>query len=132
MVLAGGTGGAKLPRGLLDVTDELVVVANSADDTEAYGVHVAPDPDLVAYWLADSIGERGYGVRGDTWQVMDALEEAGEPTWFRLGDQDSPWLAAHPAAAGRSAPDRAHAAVSTRSACPHGCSGERRPGAPRG
>ena len=88
VVLAGGTGGAKLARGLLDVTGDLVVVANSADDTEAYGVHVAPDPDLVTYWLADRIDERGYGLRGDTWQVMDALEDAGEPTWFRLGDRD--------------------------------------------
>jgi LPPG:FO 2-phospho-L-lactate transferase len=64
------------------------VVANTGDDTEVYGVHVAPDPDLVTYWLADVIDERGYGVRGDTWQVMEALEEAGQETWFRLGDRD--------------------------------------------
>jgi LPPG:FO 2-phospho-L-lactate transferase len=51
-------------------------------------VHVSPDPDLVTYWLADEIDERGYGLRGDTWQVMDALDAAGRPTWFRLGDRD--------------------------------------------
>ena len=67
---------------------ELRVIANTGDDVEAYGVHVAPDPDLVTYWLADAIDERGYGIRGDTWQVMDALEAAGLPTWFRLGDRD--------------------------------------------
>lgn len=88
VVLAGGTGGAKLARGLLDVTDELVVVANSADDTEAYGVHVAPDPDLVTYWLADRIDERGWGLRDDTFVVMDALRELGEDVWFNLGDRD--------------------------------------------
>jgi LPPG:FO 2-phospho-L-lactate transferase len=53
-----------------------------------HGVHVSPDPDLVTYWLADEIDERGYGLRGDTWQVMDALAAAGRPTWFRLGDRD--------------------------------------------
>jgi len=88
VVLAGGTGGAKLARGLLDVGDDLVVIANTADDVEAYGVHVAPDPDLVTYWLADLIDERGYGLRGDSWKVMEALEDAGAPTWFRLGDRD--------------------------------------------
>jgi LPPG:FO 2-phospho-L-lactate transferase len=65
-----------------------VVVANTGDDAEVYGVHVSPDPDLVAYWLADEIDERGYGLRDDTWHVMDALERAGRPAWFRLGDRD--------------------------------------------
>jgi LPPG:FO 2-phospho-L-lactate transferase len=65
-----------------------VVVANTGDDTEVHGVHVSPDPDLVTYWLADEIDERGYGLRGDTWHVMDALEAGGRPTWFRLGDRD--------------------------------------------
>jgi LPPG:FO 2-phospho-L-lactate transferase len=88
VTLSGGTGGAKLARGLLDVCAELVVIANTADDVEIYGVHVAPDPDLVAYWLADLIDERGFGLREDSWRVMDALEAAGIPTWFRLGDRD--------------------------------------------
>jgi LPPG:FO 2-phospho-L-lactate transferase len=51
-------------------------------------VHVSPDPDLVTYWLADEIHERGYGLRGDTFEVMAALEAAGRPAWFRLGDRD--------------------------------------------
>ena len=90
VVLAGGTGGAKLARGMLDVVgaDGLAVIANTGDDVEVYGVHVSPDPDLVAYWLADVIDERGWGVRGDTWEVMAALEAAGRPAWFRLGDGD--------------------------------------------
>jgi LPPG:FO 2-phospho-L-lactate transferase len=64
------------------------VIANTGDDAEVYGVHVAPDPDLITYWLADEIDERGFGLRGDSWEVMDALERAGRPTWFRLGDRD--------------------------------------------
>jgi LPPG:FO 2-phospho-L-lactate transferase len=89
-VLAGGTGGAKLARGLLDAAPpgELAVIANTADDAEVYGAHVSPDPDLIAYWLADLIDERGYGIAGDTWEVMAALEAAGRPAWFRLGDRD--------------------------------------------
>jgi LPPG:FO 2-phospho-L-lactate transferase len=75
---------------MLDVVGpgELVVVANTGDDTEVYGVHVAPDPDLVTYWLADVIDERGWGIAGDTWNVMDGLEKAAQPVWFRLGDRD--------------------------------------------
>jgi LPPG:FO 2-phospho-L-lactate transferase len=88
VLLSGGTGGAKLARGLLDACDDLTVVANTGDDIDVYGVHVSPDPDLVTYWLADAIGQRGWGLRDDTWQVMDALERAGRPSWFRLGDRD--------------------------------------------
>jgi LPPG:FO 2-phospho-L-lactate transferase len=88
VLLSGGTGGAKLARGLLDACDDLTVVANTADDAEVYGVHVSPDPDLVTYWLADAIDERGWGLAGDTWEVMEALERAGRPHWFRLGDRD--------------------------------------------
>ena len=88
VLLSGGTGGAKLARGLLDACDELVVVANTADDVRIHGVHVSPDPDLVTYWLADEIDERGWGLRDDTWKVMEALERAGRPAWFRLGDRD--------------------------------------------
>jgi LPPG:FO 2-phospho-L-lactate transferase len=87
-LLSGGTGGAKLARGLLEVCDDLVVIANTGDDVDMYGVHVSPDPDLVTYWLADEIDERGYGLRGDTFEVMAALEAAGRPAWFRLGDRD--------------------------------------------
>lgn len=89
VVLAGGTGGAKLARGMLDVVgDELVVVANTADDIEAYGAHVSPDPDLCAFWLADRIDERGWGLRGDTFHAMDQLRELGVDVWFNLGDRD--------------------------------------------
>jgi LPPG:FO 2-phospho-L-lactate transferase len=89
VVLAGGTGGAKLARGMLDVVGaELVVIANTADDAEVHGGYVSPDPDLVTFWLADRIDERGWGLRGDTFAVMDALRELGEDVWFNLGDRD--------------------------------------------
>ena len=72
VVLAGGSGGAKLARGMLDVVgaDELVVIANTGDDVEIYGAYVSPDPDLVTFWLADQIDGRGWGLRDDTFRVM--------------------------------------------------------------
>jgi LPPG:FO 2-phospho-L-lactate transferase len=89
VVLAGGTGGAKLARGMLDVVgDELTVIANTADDVEAYGAYVSPDPDLCAFWLADRIDERGWGLEGDTFNAMEQLRELGVDVWFNLGDRD--------------------------------------------
>jgi LPPG:FO 2-phospho-L-lactate transferase len=89
VVLAGGTGGAKLARGMLDVAgDDLVVIANTADDVQIYESHVSPDPDLVMFWLADRIDARGWGLAGDTFHVMEGLRELGEDVWFNLGDRD--------------------------------------------
>jgi LPPG:FO 2-phospho-L-lactate transferase len=89
VLLAGGTGGAKLARGLLDeLGDELVVIANTGDDIEIYGAYVSPDPDLVTFWLADAIDERGWGLAGDTFAAMDQLRALGEDVWFNLGDRD--------------------------------------------
>jgi LPPG:FO 2-phospho-L-lactate transferase len=90
VVLAGGTGGAKLARGMLDVVGpgELTVIANTGDDIEIYGAHVSPDPDLISFWLADRIDARGWGLEGDTFRVMDGLRELGVEVWFNLGDRD--------------------------------------------
>jgi LPPG:FO 2-phospho-L-lactate transferase len=68
--------------------DDLVVIANTGDDIEMYGAYVAPDPDLVTFWLADRIDERGWGLAGDTFHVMDGLRELGVEVWFNLGDRD--------------------------------------------
>lgn len=88
VLLAGGTGGAKLARGLLDEADELTVIANTGDDVEIYNSYVSPDPDLITFHLADRIDERGWGLAGDTFHVMDGLRELGEDVWFNLGDRD--------------------------------------------
>jgi LPPG:FO 2-phospho-L-lactate transferase len=89
VVLAGGTGGAKLARGMFDVVGEdLTVIANTADDIEIYGAYVSPDPDLCTFWLADVIDERGWGLRDDSFAVMDGLRELGVDVWFALGDRD--------------------------------------------
>ncbi|GAC1491791.1 MAG: 2-phospho-L-lactate transferase [Solirubrobacteraceae bacterium] len=87
VLLSGGSGGAKLARGLRDLC-RLTVIANTGDDIELYGAHVSPDPDLVSYWLADRIDERGWGLQGDTFAVMEGLRELGVDVWFNLGDRD--------------------------------------------
>ena len=93
VILAGGTGGAKLARGMADAIDpeRLAVIANTGDDIEIYGAHVSPDPDLVSFWLADLIDKRGWGLQGDTFEVMDALRNLGVEVWFQLGDRDLAW-----------------------------------------
>ena len=91
VVLAGGTGGAKLAAGLQAVLPpgDLTVVVNTGDDTERHGLLVMPDHDACLYMLAGRFDyERGWGVTGETWTVMEALAEYGEEGWFRLGDHD--------------------------------------------
>lgn len=89
VLLSGGTGGAKLARGLYEIlADELAVIANTGDDIEIHGAYVSPDPDLVTYWLADRIDERGWGIDGDSFGAMEMLTELGTDVWFSLGDRD--------------------------------------------
>jgi LPPG:FO 2-phospho-L-lactate transferase len=93
VILAGGTGGAKLARGMLDVVgrERLAVIANPGDDIEIHGAYVSPDPDLISFWLADLIDARGWGLEGDTFNVMDGLRTLGVDVWFNLGDRDLAW-----------------------------------------
>jgi LPPG:FO 2-phospho-L-lactate transferase len=89
--LAGGVGGAKLLVGLQEILDpgSLTAVVNTADDAEIFGVHVSPDIDIVTYWLAGIADkERGWGVQGDTFTLVDSLARLGVDAWFRLGDRD--------------------------------------------
>jgi LPPG:FO 2-phospho-L-lactate transferase len=95
VVLCGGTGGAKLARGFAGAlgAEALTAVVNTGDDIEIYGAYVSPDPDLVSFWLGDVIDERGWGLRDDTFAVMDGLRELGAEVWFNLGDRDLAWCA---------------------------------------
>lgn len=95
VVLAGGTGGAKLAAGFQSLLQpgELTVIANTADDDEFWGLLVSPDIDSTIYRLAGVFDDAvGYGQKGDTFNTLEALGRLGEPTWFRIGDRD---LATH-------------------------------------
>jgi LPPG:FO 2-phospho-L-lactate transferase len=93
VLLSGGTGGAKLAAGIAEAfgPESLTAIVNTGDDIEIYGAHVSPDPDLVSFWLAGLIDERGWGLRDDSFQVMQALRELGVEVWFNLGDRDLAW-----------------------------------------
>ena len=88
--LAGGVGGAKLLVGLQrELGSDLTAIVNTADDAVFYGVHVSPDVDIVTYWLAGVADtERGWGLKGDRFAVVEALREIGMEAWFNLGDRD--------------------------------------------
>ena len=95
VALAGGTGAAKLLRGLAACSDEasLTVIGNTGDDAEIWGLHVSPDLDSVMYALAGVLDtRRGWGRADETFHCLSAMAAYGAPTWFGLGDRD---LATH-------------------------------------
>jgi LPPG:FO 2-phospho-L-lactate transferase len=103
-VLAGGVGAARFLGGLMEVVahHEIAAIVKPGDDTELHGLSISPDLDTITYTLADAIdAERGWGLAGETWRAMEALERyvpvrpegsSAAATWFNLGDQD---LATH-------------------------------------
>jgi LPPG:FO 2-phospho-L-lactate transferase len=91
VALAGGVGAARFLAGLVRVVDprRITAIVNTGDDRVFYGVHVSPDLDIVTYTLAGRVDEdKGYGLAGDSFHVIDALAAYGHETWFRLGDRD--------------------------------------------
>jgi LPPG:FO 2-phospho-L-lactate transferase len=91
VLLAGGTGGAKLADGFARVLERgaLTVVVNVGDDFELWGLQICPDLDSVTYALGGLTDpERGWGVRDDTWTALGMLGRLGAPDWFRIGDAD--------------------------------------------
>jgi LPPG:FO 2-phospho-L-lactate transferase len=95
VALAGGTGAAKLLRGLARVTEpgRLFIVGNTGDDLDWWGLRVSPDLDSVTYALAGVLdAKRGWGVQDDSFHCLEAMHRLGRETWFRLGDLD---LATH-------------------------------------
>lgn len=91
LALSGGVGGAKLSLGLADElpAECLHILVNTGDDFEHLGLHISPDIDTHLYTLSGRSDEaQGWGVAGETWHAMEALEELGGETWFRLGDRD--------------------------------------------
>jgi LPPG:FO 2-phospho-L-lactate transferase len=94
LALSGGTGGSKMVDGLAQVHGQagLVVVGNTGDDADFYGLRVCPDLDICTYVLAGVVAERGWGYRDDTFRCLEGLATYGQDAWFGLGDRD---LATH-------------------------------------
>lgn len=95
LALAGGVGGAKLSLGLskLLTGEQLTIVVNTGDDENFYGLHVSPDLDTMIYTLAEVVNPKtGWGIKNDTFSLLNQLNKYHEQTWFNLGDKD---LATH-------------------------------------
>jgi LPPG:FO 2-phospho-L-lactate transferase len=93
--LAGGVGAARFLTGLVKLinAEDLRIIANTGDDIELFGLHISPDIDIVAYTLAGIVDEdKGWGIKGDTFNCLEMLKKHGADTWFNLGDKD---LATH-------------------------------------
>jgi len=91
--LAGGTGAAKLLRGLVGAGADLTVVVNTGDDTDVWGLHVSPDLDTITYALAGRLDlARGWGRADESFRCLESMAAFEAPTWFGLGDRD---LATH-------------------------------------
>lgn len=91
VALAGGVGSARFLSGLLQVVDpgDVVIVGNTGDDDWFHGLRVCPDLDSVTYTLAGANNpETGWGLAGETFATLGALERYGVPTWFNIGDRD--------------------------------------------
>jgi len=95
VALAGGVGAAKLLRGLARIIphENLLIIGNTGDDFELYGLHISPDLDTVMYTLAGIADEaKGWGIKNDTYHTLHMLGKMGYETWFKIGDRD---LATH-------------------------------------
>ena len=90
-VLAGGVGAARFIQGLVAThpPSDVTVISNVGDDSEFFGLHVSPDIDIVLYHLSGLADEeRGFGIKDDTFNVLQAMGRYGYDTWFQLGDCD--------------------------------------------
>src|SRR3954465_14477236 len=95
VVLAGGVGAARFLEGVVQAVapERVTAIVNTGDDTEFYGLTVSPDVDIVLYTLSGIVEpSQGWGVKGDSYAVLEMLERLGRERWFLLGDRD---LAVH-------------------------------------
>ncbi len=91
IALSGGIGGAKLALGLACVLppEELLIISNTGDDFEHYGLTICPDTDTLLYTLAGLDNPQlGWGRADESWAFMETLAAIGGTDWFRLGDRD--------------------------------------------
>lgn len=95
VVLTGGTGTVKLLKGLHKIIPEkLVIITNTGDDFNYYGLKVSPDTDAVLYALSDQLDEsKMWGLKEETFEtqkIIKKIDNSPDPVanWFNLGDKD--------------------------------------------
>ncbi|HEY4723832.1 MAG TPA: 2-phospho-L-lactate transferase CofD family protein, partial [Anaerolineae bacterium] len=94
------TGEGELPSPVTSFRDGgrvgdggFTIIVNTGDDFELHGLHISPDLDTVTYTLAGLANpDTGWGIAGDTFEFLGAMQRLGSEAWFHLGDRD---LATH-------------------------------------
>jgi len=91
VVLAGGVGAARFLEGLVQIIDpkNITVIVNTGDDENFYGLRVCPDIDTIIYTLSGNHNDKqGWGLKDETFTVINQLKKLGHDNWFTLGDKD--------------------------------------------
>ncbi|MFW9934209.1 MAG: 2-phospho-L-lactate transferase [Candidatus Thorarchaeota archaeon] len=92
VALAGGVGAARFLEGLVQAMppEQCTIIVNTGDDMANFmGLYISPDVDIITYTLAGIVDpDKGWGIKGDTFQALEVLQQLGFDTWFALGDQD--------------------------------------------
>lgn len=95
LALSGGTGTPKLLKGFEGVIgqENVSVIVNTSDNIWLNGLYIAPDIDSIIYLFSGLLDvERGWGIKGDTFNSFEVLKTYGAQDWFYIGDRD---LATH-------------------------------------
>jgi len=90
-VICGGTGGARLARGISYVYDPaaLTYICNVGDNIQFFGLSICPDIDAIIYYLSGSADfDRGWGLHDDSFNILESLRLFSPDFWFGLGDKD--------------------------------------------
>ncbi len=89
--LCGGTGGARLARGVSYVYDPaaLTFICNVGDNIHLFGLTICPDIDTVIYYLSGTADyDRGWGLHAESFNFLERLRLFYPDVWFGLGDKD--------------------------------------------
>ena len=89
-IITGGTGSIKLLRGLDSIVNEnMNIIVNVGDNINLFGYHICPDIDTTIYGLSNRLDvERGWGIKGDTFNFLESIKEDSKESWFQIGDKD--------------------------------------------
>ena len=89
VALAGQVGGAKLADGFQRLRGrDAVIIVNTGDDYEAFGLAFSPDVDTMLYTLAGiSSAGAGWEPAGETYALDEMLHRLGSLHEIRIGDR---------------------------------------------
>jgi LPPG:FO 2-phospho-L-lactate transferase len=90
-VICGGTGGARLARGISCVYEPaaLTYICNTGDNIRLLGLTICPDIDAIIYYLSGAADfDRNWGLHGESFNFLERLHHFFPDFWFGLGDKD--------------------------------------------